>query len=68
MDGLAPGFAATGVVALWAVRANSATKPTATTALTSAARHVSLERRRSPALRAAYAGCPGQTGYPEYGS
>jgi hypothetical protein len=62
MDGLMLGCALTFLVALWAVRANKATKPTATTALTSAARQVSLERRRSPAFRAADAGWPGQIG------
>jgi len=62
MAGLALCGALTGLVALWAVRANSATKLTATTALTSAARQVSLESRRSPAFRPAYAACPGQIG------
>jgi hypothetical protein len=62
MDALALGCAAAAVAAPWAVRANKAAKPTAMTALTSAARHVSLERRRSPAFRAAYPGWPGQIG------
>jgi hypothetical protein len=45
MDGLPLCCALTFLAVLWVVRANSATMPTATTALTSAARQVSLERR-----------------------
>jgi hypothetical protein len=62
MDGLALCGAAVCLAVLWALRANKATAPTTMTALTSAARQVSLDRRRSPAFRAAYAGWPGQAG------
>jgi len=59
---LAAGFACAVLVAPWGMRANNATKPITMTALTSAARQVSLDKRWSPAFRAAYAGWPGKIG------